>query len=67
MRGSPLYMAPEIICQMSYDARVDLWSIGIILYGSKARILLQYGSVIVAAFKCIAFCTNVAHIQSPVC
>ncbi|XP_070210335.1 serine/threonine-protein kinase ULK3-like [Littorina saxatilis] len=32
MRGSPLYMAPEIICQRSYDARVDLWSIGVILY-----------------------------------
>ncbi|XP_041370529.1 serine/threonine-protein kinase ULK3-like [Gigantopelta aegis] len=32
MRGSPLYMAPEIICQTAYDARVDLWSIGVILY-----------------------------------
>ncbi|KAK7477825.1 hypothetical protein BaRGS_00030903, partial [Batillaria attramentaria] len=32
MRGSPLYMAPEIICKKSYDARVDLWSIGVILY-----------------------------------
>ncbi|KAL8595819.1 hypothetical protein ACOMHN_012237 [Nucella lapillus] len=32
MRGSPLYMAPEIICQKSYDARVDLWSVGVILY-----------------------------------
>jgi serine/threonine protein kinase len=33
MKGSPLYMAPEIICSKSYDARVDLWSIGVILYG----------------------------------
>ncbi|KAJ8304861.1 hypothetical protein KUTeg_018444 [Tegillarca granosa] len=32
MRGSPLYMAPEIICSRAYDARVDLWSIGVILY-----------------------------------
>ncbi|XP_052060939.1 serine/threonine-protein kinase ULK3-like [Mytilus californianus] len=32
MKGSPLYMAPEIICQKTYDARVDLWSIGVILY-----------------------------------
>ncbi|ESP01247.1 hypothetical protein LOTGIDRAFT_230621 [Lottia gigantea] len=32
MRGSPLYMAPEIICSGNYDARVDLWSIGVILY-----------------------------------
>ena len=33
LRGSPLYMAPEIICRGQYDARVDLWSIGVILYG----------------------------------
>lgn len=32
LRGSPLYMAPEIICKGQYDARVDLWSIGVILY-----------------------------------
>ncbi|OWF35249.1 serine/threonine-protein kinase ULK3-like [Mizuhopecten yessoensis] len=32
MRGSPLYMAPEIICKGIYDARVDIWSIGVILY-----------------------------------
>ncbi|XP_046912823.2 serine/threonine-protein kinase ULK3-like [Dermatophagoides farinae] len=32
LRGSPLYMAPEIFKKHEYDARVDLWSIGIILY-----------------------------------
>ncbi|KAJ7365865.1 Serine/threonine-protein kinase ulk3 [Desmophyllum pertusum] len=32
IRGSPLYMAPEMICSMKYDARVDLWSVGVILY-----------------------------------
>ncbi|XP_035233588.1 serine/threonine-protein kinase ULK3-like [Stegodyphus dumicola] len=31
-RGSPLYMAPEILLKHHYDARVDLWSVGIILY-----------------------------------
>ncbi|KTF75443.1 hypothetical protein cypCar_00048656, partial [Cyprinus carpio] len=26
LRGSPLYMAPEIVCRRYYDARVDLWA-----------------------------------------
>lgn len=30
--GSPLYMAPELLRMESYDARCDLWSVGVILY-----------------------------------
>jgi serine/threonine-protein kinase ULK/ATG1 len=30
--GSPLYMAPEILRYEKYDARVDLWSVGTVLY-----------------------------------
>jgi serine/threonine-protein kinase ULK/ATG1 len=30
-RGSLLYMAPEIYKRENYDARVDLWSVGVIL------------------------------------
>ncbi len=30
--GSPLYMAPEIILHSSYDDKIDLWSVGMILY-----------------------------------
>ncbi|NWR80993.1 ULK3 kinase, partial [Centropus unirufus] len=33
LRGSPLYMAPEMVCHQHYDARADLWSVGVILYG----------------------------------
>ncbi|XP_036322967.1 serine/threonine-protein kinase ULK3 isoform X2 [Rhagoletis pomonella] len=32
LKGSPLYMAPEIVRKHQYDAKADLWSIGIILY-----------------------------------
>ena len=32
LRGTPLYMAPEIIFKSEYDARADLWSVGVILY-----------------------------------
>eukprot|EP00092_Neocalanus_flemingeri_P002707 GFUD01002899.1.p1 GENE.GFUD01002899.1~~GFUD01002899.1.p1 ORF type:complete len:474 (+),score=123.92 GFUD01002899.1:539-1960(+) len=30
--GSPLYMAPEIFLKDQYNAKADLWSIGVILY-----------------------------------
>ena len=31
-RGSLLYMAPEVFKRQPYDARVDLWSTGVILF-----------------------------------
>lgn len=41
LRGSPLYMAPEMVCRRQYDARVDLWSVGVILYGENSVPLLS--------------------------
>uniref|UniRef100_A0A1B6JPE1 Serine/threonine-protein kinase ULK3 n=1 Tax=Homalodisca liturata TaxID=320908 RepID=A0A1B6JPE1_9HEMI len=32
LRGSPLYMAPEMLIKRHYDAKVDLWSVGVIAY-----------------------------------
>lgn len=29
-----IFQAPEMICSMKYDASVDLWSVGVILYGT---------------------------------
>lgn len=32
IKGSPLYMAPEIVLTRKYNVKVDLWSVGVILY-----------------------------------
>lgn len=47
LKGSPLYMAPEMVLRRRYDAKVDLWSVGVILYEClfghapyKARVIL---------------------------
>jgi len=31
-RGSPLYMAPEMLCYNQYGSKADLWSVGVIAY-----------------------------------
>lgn len=32
MLGSPYYIAPEIIKKHKYNEKVDIWSIGVIIY-----------------------------------
>jgi serine/threonine protein kinase len=32
IKGTPLYMAPELVQEQPYTHRVDLWSLGVILY-----------------------------------
>lgn len=32
IKGTPLYMSPELVKEQPYDATSDLWSLGVILY-----------------------------------
>mmetsp|Transcript_4770 Transcript_4770/g.30196 ORF Transcript_4770/g.30196 Transcript_4770/m.30196 type:complete len:824 (+) Transcript_4770:115-2586(+) len=32
IKGTPLYMAPELVQEQAYNHNVDLWSLGVILY-----------------------------------
>merc|ERR1711917_121087 len=32
IKGTPLYMAPELVQEKPYDHTADLWSLGCILY-----------------------------------
>lgn len=41
-----LFQAPEMICSSKYDASVDLWSVGVILYGELHRSKIIVHSVL---------------------
>jgi len=32
IKGTPLYMAPELLKEYPYNQKADLWSLGVILY-----------------------------------
>jgi fused-like protein len=32
LKGTPLYMAPEVVQEQPYTHTADLWSLGVILY-----------------------------------
>ncbi|OTF75399.1 serine/threonine protein kinase-like protein, partial [Euroglyphus maynei] len=65
LRGSPLYMAPEIFKRQEYDARVDLWSIGIILYECLFGRTPLHGMSMAEITKVYTNQRNKFHIEIP--
>lgn len=63
LRGSPLYMAPEIITCRFYNEKADLWSVGVILYGEPCL----WGTHVICywrtdlLFSCVQIFENYLH------
>ncbi|KDD75459.1 protein kinase, partial [Helicosporidium sp. ATCC 50920] len=53
IKGTPLYMAPELVLERPYDHRADLWSLGVILYELFVGKPPFYTTSIVALVKAI--------------
>ncbi|XP_065860019.1 serine/threonine-protein kinase ATG1a [Euphorbia lathyris] len=56
--GSPLYMAPEIIQNLKYDAKADLWSVGAILFELVTGTLPFHGNTQYQLFQNILASTE---------
>ena len=63
--GSPLYMAPEVICGNSYDYKIDIWSMGIVLYEMLFGINPLSKIKIKKYYELETFMKNTEHINIP--
>ena len=52
--GSPLYMAPEVLCEKPYSSSADLWSVGVMMFEMLVGHVPFSGSNIVHLKKVVA-------------
>lgn len=53
--GTPYYMAPEVVDKKNYNEKIDVWSLGIILYYTLTGIRPYSGEETEDIFKSIRF------------
>jgi len=51
LRGSLLYMAPELLTCQQYNEKADLWSVGVILYGQFCLSMVSFFFIFLVAFS----------------
>lgn len=53
IKGTPLYMSPELVQECPYDHKADLWALGCILYELHTGLPPFYSNSIVKLVKMI--------------
>lgn len=51
--GTPFYMAPEVVNKINYNEKIDIWSLGIILYYMLTGVRPYDGEKTIDIFKSI--------------
>ena len=59
IKGTPLYMAPELVQERPYDHNADLWALGAILYELTTGLPPFYTQSIIQLVKMITRCVCV--------
>ncbi len=62
IKGTPLYMAPELVQEQPYDHNADLWALGAILYELTTGLPPFYTQSIIQLVKMITRCL-VLHVS----
>jgi len=55
LRGSLLYMAPELLTRQQYNEKADLWSVGVILYGQLFYLYVVFSMLLSDHFLVLYF------------
>lgn len=63
IKGTPLYMSPELVQEHPYDHTSDLWALGCILYELNTGLPPFYTNSIIQLVKMIVRLVYCRHLQ----